>query len=168
MIMSSPAEYKARILSYVEGKDPIAVQQETLKSLVQLLNGVPEGKLRQRPAPDKWSVAELLAHLADAEIGASWRYRQMIEHSGCPLSPYDQDLWNQLGEYASRRPEDALQLFRLLREANLRMFEQLSPEQWQRYGVHAERGEMTVRDLALQIAGHDLNHVEQVRKIVVS
>jgi hypothetical protein len=166
MVMATAADYKARILSYVEGKDPIAVQRETLDSLMKLLNGVPEGKLRERPAPDRWSVAELLAHLADAEIGASWRYRQMIEHNGCPLSPYDQDLWNQLGSYASRRPEDALQLFRLLREANLHMFKQLTPDQWERHGVHAERGEMTVRDLALQIAGHDLNHVAQVRKIV--
>lgn len=164
--MATAAEYKARILSYVEGKDPIAVQRGTLDSLAQLLEGVPESKLRERPAADKWSVAELLAHLADAEIGASWRYRQMIEHNGCPLAPYDQDLWNELGNYASRPPADALQLFRLLREANLRMFEQLTPEQWQCHGIHAERGEMTVRDLALQIAGHDLNHLEQVRQIV--
>lgn len=57
-------------------------------------------------------------------------------------------------------------LFRLLREANLRMFAQLTPEEWQRNGIHAERGSMTVRDLALQIAGHDLNHLEQIRKIL--
>ncbi len=164
--MEAAAEYKARILSYVEGQDPIAIQRGTLDSLVQLLEGVPESKLRERPAADKWSVAELLAHLADAEIAASWRYRQMIEHSGCPLAPYHQDLWNKLGNNASRPPADALQLFRLLRQANFRMFEQLTPEQWRCYGVHAERGEMTVRDLALQIAGHDVNHVEQVRKIV--
>ncbi len=164
--MEAAAEYKARILSYVEGQDPIAIQRGTLDSLVQLLEGVPESKLRERPAADKWSVAELLAHLADAEIAASWRYRQMIEHSGCPLAQYDQDLWNKLGNNASRPPADALQLFRLLRQANFRMFEQLTPEQWRCYGVHAERGEMTVRDLALQIAGHDVNHVEQVRKIV--
>jgi len=164
--MSTPAQYKARILSYVEGKDPVAGQSETIRSLAQLLQAAPENKLRERPAPEKWSVTELLAHLADAEIGASWRYRQMIEHNGCPLSPYDQDLWNKLGNYASRQPADSWQLFRLLREANLRMFAQLTPEQWRCHGMHAERGEMSVRDLALQIAGHDLNHVEQIRKIL--
>jgi len=164
--MSSPTEYKARILSLVQGKDPIAVQRETPELLAQLTKGISGNKLRERPAKDRWSVAELLAHLAEAEIGSSWRYRQMIEHSGCPLSPYDQELWNVLGDYASRSPEESIQLFRLLREANLRMFGRLTPEQWQRYGIHAERGEMTLEDLARQIAGHDLNHIEQIRKIL--
>jgi hypothetical protein len=164
--VSTIAEYKARIMSYVEGKDPIAVQCETPRILAQLIEGVSESKLQQRPEPTKWSVAELFAHLADAEIGCSWRYRQMIEHNGCPLSPYDQELWNALGDYASQRPSDSLQLFRLLRENNLRMLDRLTAEQWDRHGMHAERGKMTVRDLVQQIAGHDLNHVEQVRKIL--
>lgn len=164
--METVAEYKARITSYVQGKDPMAVQRETPPALAQLIRGVAESKLQQRPEAAKWSVAEVLAHLADAEIGASWRYRQMIEYNGCPLSPYDQELWNQLGDYSSSRAADSLQLFRLLRESNLRMFDRLTPEQWERYGMHAERGKMSVRDLALQIAGHDLNHLEQVRKIL--
>jgi uncharacterized damage-inducible protein DinB len=161
--MASPAEYKARILSYVEGKDPIAVQRQTPELLAQMMVGLPEAKLQARPAAGKWSVAELLAHLAEAEIGASWRYRQMIEDNGAPLAPYDQQLWHDLGSYASRNPAESLQLFRLLRENNLRMFENLTDEQWERYGVHAERGKMSVRDLVQQIAGHDLNHLEQIR-----
>ena len=59
-----------------------------------------------------------------------------------------------------------MQLFTLLRRANLRMFERLTPEEWQRYGVHTERGNMTVRDLATQIAGHDVNHLIQVKAIL--
>ena len=120
----------------------------------------------ERPAPDRWSVAEILAHLSEAEIGSSWRYRQMIEHDGAPLSSYDQDLWETLGEYSSRDPNESLQLFRLLREANLQMFDHLTPEQWQRHGIHAERGRMSVRDLAVQVAGHDINHVAQIRTIL--
>jgi len=57
-------------------------------------------------------------------------------------------------------------LFRLLRVANLRMFAQLTPGEWQRHGIHAERGPMTIRDLTVQIGGHDLNHLEQIRKIL--
>jgi hypothetical protein len=164
--MASPAEYKARILSFVKDKDPIAVQRQTPVSLAELVRDIPESKLQERPGPDKWSVTELLAHLAEAEMGCSWRYRQMIEHNGSALTPYDQQLWNTLGNYASRPSADSLQLFRLLREANLRMFEKLTPQQWQNYGVHAERGQMTVHDLMQQIAGHDLNHVEQIRAIL--
>jgi hypothetical protein len=166
--MSSPAieVYKARIASFIQGKDPLGVQRETPTALARLIAGVPEAKLRERPAPDKWSVAELLAHFADAEIVSTWRYRQMLEHSGAPLASYDQNLWHNLGQYASRKPEESLQLFRLLREVNLRMFANLSQEEWERTGVHAERGPTTVTDLVRQLAGHDLNHLEQVRKIL--
>jgi hypothetical protein len=164
--MATAAEYKARILSYVEGKDPVEVQRETPELLAQLIQGVPDAQLRARPAADKWSVNELLAHFAEAEMGAFWRYRQMIEHNGCSLPSYDQELWSTLGDYPSQDPRDSLQLFTLLRRANLAMFGRLTPEQWQRYGVHTERGEMSVRDLALQIAGHDVNHLQQARAIL--
>ncbi len=95
--METIAEYKARILSYIEGKDPLQVQRKTPELLANLVVSVPEKELYQRPSPDKWSVAELLAHFADAEIVSTWRYRQMIEHNGCPLPGYDQELWHQAG-----------------------------------------------------------------------
>jgi hypothetical protein len=164
--METPEQYKARILALMESKDSLAVQRETANQLAELIEGIPAEKLRQRAAPDKWSVAEILAHLSEAEIGSSWRYRQMIEHDGAGLSSYDQDLWESLGGYASRDANNSLHLFRLLRQANLTMFAQLSPGQWQRHGVHAERGPMTVADLARQVAGHDINHIEQIRKVV--
>jgi exoribonuclease II len=155
-------------MSYVEGKDPIAVQRRTPELLAQLIEGQHETNLQERPETGKWSVAELLAHLADAEIAASWRYRQMIEHNGGPLQPYDQELWNALGSNASRNAVDSLQLFRLLREGNVRVFEKLTDEEWGCHGIHAERGEMSVRDLMQQLAGHDLNHVEQIRNILTT
>lgn len=164
--MATADVYKARILSFVEGKDPLEVQRQTPVALTQLITGVPEAKLYHRPEPAKWSVAEILAHFAEAEIVNSWRYRQMLEHNSCPLAPYDQELWNSLGDYASRPPSDSLTLFRLLRENNVRMFDRLAPEQWEQYGMHAERGRLTVRELARLIAGHDLNHLEQVHKIL--
>ena len=164
--MESPEQYKARILALMESKDSLTVQRETANQLAELIAGIPAEKLCQRPAADKWSVAEILAHLSEAEIGTSWRYRQMIEHDRAPLSSYDQDLWESLGGYASRDADNSLHLFRLLREANLRMFDQLSPGQWRRHGIHAERGPMSVADLARQVAGHDINHLEQVRKVV--
>ena len=164
--MSTFSEYTARILSYVEGKDPLEVQRKTPALLADLVVSVPDKQLYRRPAPDKWSLAELLAHFADAEIVSTWRYRQMIEHDGCSLSGYGQELWHKLGDYPARKSADSLLLFRLLREANLRMFAQLTPEEWERQGIRAERGRMTVADLARQIAGHDLNHLEQVEKIL--
>ena len=63
-------------------------------------------------------------------------------------------------------PQEALAMFRLLREANLKMFAQLTPEQWDRGGVHAERGKLTVRSLCRHMAAHDINHIEQIRRIL--
>ena len=164
--METPLQYKARILALMEGKEPIAVQADTYRRVAALVHEASPDALRTRPAVDRWSVAEILAHLAEAEIVSTWRYRQMLEHNGCSLPGYAQDLWASLGQYASRDPRESLESFRLLRESNLRMFERLTPEQWQFHGVHAERGPMTVLDLATQIAGHDLNHVAQIASIL--
>ncbi len=166
MPTETPEQYKARVLSYVEGKDPVAVQRETVSALVALVESVPIEKLREQPASGKWSVNTILAHLADVEVANSWRYRQMIESSGIALTPFDQDEWERLGDYDSWDPREALELFRLLRQANLRLFDNLTPTEWERFGMHQERGKMTVRDLVSQIAGHDLNHIKQVRRIL--
>jgi DinB superfamily len=166
--METHQQYKARIQGLVTGKDPVAVQRQTPSQLAALIDGVPADKLNTRPATDVWSVTEILAHLSEAEITASWRYRQILEHDGCALAPYGQDLWARLGGYAERDPAESLQLFRLLRQSNLQMFDRLTPDEWLKHGVHAERGDMTVRELALQIAGHDVNHLAQVKAILGS
>ena len=159
-------QYKERILSLVEGKDAVAVMRETPSRLAKLVDGASADELSKRSEPGKWSVSEILVHLAEAEVGSYWRYRQMIEHNGSSLIPFDQDLWYELGDYSERDAKESLQLFRMLREGNLRMFDKLTPAQWQLGGVHMERGPMTVADLARQIAGHDINHVAQVEKLI--
>ena len=160
------AQYAARIYTYIEGKDPLPVQRQTVAALQELIAGVPADVLSREPAPGKWSVREILAHLAEAEIVTTWRYRQMIEHSGVTVAAFDQNEWVRVGDYAGRVPFESLNLLRMLRENNLRMLARLTPEEWQRFGIHAERGKMTVHDLVRQIAGHDLNHIQQVRQIV--
>jgi hypothetical protein len=164
--MSNCEEYEARLEAYTEGKDPVAMQSETPKIVAEMMAGVPEQILRQRPLPDKWSIGEIIAHLAEDEVASSWRYRQMIEKSGCALASFNQDNWARLGDYASWKPSDALHLFRLLREANLRMLRQLTAEEWGRYGSHEERGKISVRDLVRHMAGHDMNHLHQLRTIL--
>src|SRR5215468_8339563 len=158
--------YQTKLNSYVTGKNPLQLQAETPRLVATLVNGIPEPELSQRPLPEKWSVSEIIAHLAEDELATSWRYRQMIENNGCALASFDQDQWARLGDYRSWKSADALDMFRLLREANLRMLSRLTEEEWERYGVHAERGRISVRDLARHMAGHDMNHVDQIRSIL--
>ena len=158
--------YLDRIRSAAAGKNPITAQRESSEELALLVQGVAEDRLKQRPQPDKWSVVEIIAHLAEDELVTSWRYRQMIETPGCSLAGFDQDLWQRLGKYEDWSMDEALSMFRLLRQSNLRMLERLSAEEWDAFGVHAERGRITVRDLALHMTGHDQNHLEQMRRIL--
>jgi hypothetical protein len=160
------SDYNQRIQTYTAFADPIEMQREAITILADLLARRSEEELRRRPSPGKWSVLEIVAHLADDELVTAWRYRQMIERSGCDLFAFDQDLWAHVGSNNSWPVEEALSLFRLLRQANLRMFTQLTPEQWNSWGVHAERGKITLRDLARHMAGHDRNHIAQIKNIL--
>jgi hypothetical protein len=89
----------------------------------------------------------------------------MVEYSGLQLMGFDQDLWARLADYRSRVPHESLALFRLARNANLQFLKQITPEQWECCGIHAERGRITIKDLAVHMAGHDANHIEQIRTI---
>lgn len=164
--MPDSPEYLNRIRSYAQDRDPLKLQEQTAAVLTELVSGASEAQLRARPGQNKWSVAEILAHLADDEISSAWRYRQMVEHNGIELAGFDQDLWARLGDYGARAPRESLELFRLLRQANLQFLRALAPEQWDCFGIHAERGRITVSDLAAHMAGHDANHVEQIRRIL--
>lgn len=165
--MAETAEqYKARFASYTQGKDPVAMQRETPHTLATLIDGVPAARLKASRVPNKWSVTEILMHLAEDELTSSWRYRQMLEYDGPQLAGFDQDLWAKWSDYRSWEPNDALNMFRLLREANLKLFAQLTSEQWERHGIHSERGRITVRELCRHMAAHDINHIEQIRRIL--
>jgi hypothetical protein len=164
--MPDTMDYHSRLLSYTNDKDPVIMQGEMPGLLAALIEGVPREKLAACPAPAKWSINEILAHLAEDELTTSWRYRQMIENPGVTLPGFDQDLWARLGDYKSWAPEDSLGMFRLLREANLRMLARLSPQERDAHGFHGERGPMTVGSLCRHMAGHDRNHLEQIRRIL--
>ena len=159
-------QYKARLMSYVAGKDSVALMRETVRVLAELIHAWPVDVLRKQPAPGKWSVGEILAHLSETELANAWRYRQMLEHSGSEIMPYDQDLWAKWGDYASCDPKESLEQFRIIRERNLKLLSRLAPEQWELYGIHKERGKETIRRLAEMAAGHDVNHIEQVKTIL--
>jgi hypothetical protein len=159
-------QYSQRILGHVEGKDPLKTQSATPKTLESLLKRAPASKLRKRPAPDKWSVAEILAHLADTEIVVGWRIRSILGAPGTAIQAFDQDAWAAAGNYAKRDPRKSIEQFRAVREANLALYKSLSPEQWKHFGLHAERGEESLQRILHMMAGHDINHILQIECIL--
>ncbi len=162
----TPQQYTKRILGHAEGKQPLAVQAATPKKLERMIKGMSTAKLRKRPAPDKWSIGEILTHLSEAEIAGSWRMRLILGAPGTPVAAFDQDAWVKSGHYDKRDPRKSLELFRTLREANIAMLKSLTPEQWKHYGMHAERGQETIEHMVRMFAGHDLNHLQQIERIL--
>lgn len=159
-------QYTQRLLSYGEGSDPLRLQQAAPGKLALLLKGKTGKQLRRRPAPDKWSIAEIVAHLADAELAISWRIRQILSKNAVPIQAYDQDAWAKTFNYAHRDPRQSLASFRALREANVALLKSVPRKLWENYGVHEERGNESVSHVVRMVAGHDLNHLQQVQRIL--
>ena len=159
-------QYIQRITAHVETQEPVAVQAATARKLARLIKGVPAGELRRRPAADKWSVSEILAHLGDAEIVIGFRIRLILGTPGIPIAAYDQDSWVTSGHYEKRVPRKSVELFSAVREANLALLKSLTPEQWKQYGMHSERGQETLEQIVRMTAGHDLNHLQQIERIL--
>ena len=164
----TPQEYTKRIIGNVEGQEPLKVQAATPKKLERLIGKATAAKLRKKPAPDKWSIGEILAHLADAEIVIAWRVRSILGAPGTPIQAFDQESWVVAGHYEKRNPSESVAQFCAVRGANLALYKSLTPEQWKQYGIHAERGQESVEHIVRMIAGHDLNHLKQIEGILAS
>lgn len=165
-MQETPQQYIQRMLGNASGQKPLTIQAGTARKLARLVKGVPVARLRKRPAPDRWSVAEILVHLADAEIVLSFRIRMILGAPGTPIQGFDQDAWVNAGHYAKRDPRKCLEQFRTVREVNLDLFKTLTREQWQHHGMHSERGKETVEHIVQMIAGHDINHLRQIERIL--
>jgi hypothetical protein len=161
----TPQQYTRRILGYTDGQQPLAVQAATANRLAHLIKGVSTAKLRERPAPEKWSVSEIIAHLADGEIVGGFRIRSILGSPGISIVAYDQDKWATSGHYDKRDPQKSVEQFRVLREGHLALLKSLKPEQWRHYGMHSERGQESIEHIVGMFAGHDINHLQQIERI---
>lgn len=162
-------EYAQRIRGYLAGKNPLESMQHAAADLAQLVKNIPESVARIAPEPGKWSIAEIIAHLADTELAAGFRYRAVGGgEDGVPITGFDQNRWAVAGNYRAAKTEDSLKSFLTVREMNLRYLNGLPESAWKKYGMHSERGRETLRDLVELGAGHDLNHIAQIRKILSS
>jgi hypothetical protein len=165
-VTETAQQYTQRIIAHTQGQDALKLQAATSKKLERLIKGISPAKLRKRPASDKWSVGEILAHLADTEIVVGWRMRSILGAPGGEVQAYDQNAWNASLHYDKRDARKDLVQHRVIREANLALLKTLTPEQWKHFGIHSERGQESIEHIAKMIAGHDLNHIQQIEGIL--
>jgi hypothetical protein len=116
-------------------------------------------------SPGKWSVRQIVAHLADADLVAAHRFRQMLAEENPTLMAFDQDKWTQNLDYGKRKPKQSLETFRRIRAENYELLKDLPEAAFQRTGNHTERGQMTILNLLEGMAEHAESHARQLQEM---
>ncbi len=164
--MSDGSGYVDSLLTLLGRRDPLAVQAELLPWLERRVAGLPDAAVRAPEAAGKWSVLEVVQHLADTELVYGYRIRMVLTHDNWPIEVYDREAWARDLHYSALTPGDALDQLRSLRSANLRLYRSLSPGQLARAGLHSARGAESVSLMIGLLAGHDLTHRRQIDRIL--
>ena len=159
------AQYAGAILDLLGDRNPLDVLRNTPAVVARSIEMLTREQLRKPEAPGKWSMGQVLQHLADSDLVWGWRVRLILAHDRPPITGYDQDLWADRLHYDAADPDEAMAVFALLRRANLGLIARATPEDLKRVGVHAERGEESIEYLIRLYAGHDLLHLRQIDRI---
>src|SRR5229473_1498349 len=131
--------------------------------LAVVLTGVYGEEMDFTPAPGKWSIRQIVAHVADSELVGAQRFRQVIAEDNPALGAYDQNAWAKNLDYARRLPKQALESFRRIRAENHELLKSLPEPAFERKGVHAERGPLSLRQLLDNYADHAESHARQMQ-----
>ena len=110
-------------------------------------------------------MRHVVQHLADSDLVWGYRVRLVLAQERPPLTGYDQDSWSDRLHYDRLPVDEALDRFAVLRRSNLRLLADATPDDLQRVGIHAERGEESVAHMIRMYAGHDLLHLRQLARI---
>jgi hypothetical protein len=149
--------------SFLDGRPVETILHDTANHIAFLLAKMGVEQVKEAPAPGKWSAAAIVSHLADCEIVFGFRLRQTLAEDGPTIQPFDQDKW--AARYGDLPASAALEAFSALRNWNLKLIQHTLPHEAERTMTHPERGTMTFRTVVETMAGHDLNHLGQLRRI---
>ncbi len=158
-------EYTNAILGLLGARDPREVLMATPEMLRSAVAGLSESELSAPEAPGKWSIRQVVRHLADAEIVWGWRLRLVFAQDRPTITGYDQDAWAARLRYDIAPVDEALEEFSVLRRSHLRIVSTASDADLARFGVHAERGDESVGHMMKMYAGHDLLHLRQLDRL---
>lgn len=160
---------RARVL---DGREPMSNLAETLERfrrgpelLAVTLTGVHGDEIDFTTAPGKWSIRQLTAHLADTELVAAHRMRQVIAEDQPKLMAFDQEAWAQNLDYARRTPKQSLDTLRRLRAENYELLKALPESAFERTGLHSQRGSVTLEQMLTTFANHVESHARQMQAI---
>ena len=118
-----------------------------------------------KPAPDKWSIKEIVIHITDSEINGYVRFRKTIAENGSEITPYDQDAWAEQLHYSSRSIDTNMELFRLIRVLNYSLLIGIPEETWSNNIMHPERGKINLKEHLKIYTDHVKVHINQMKKV---
>src|SRR5215469_953690 len=147
-------------------KKHIEAAEKSPKEIAAAVSALPPDVLRYKPSPDKWSILEILGHLADIEIVYAYRLRQMLADEKPVIAPMDQDAWARNLGYTEIAAPELVALYGLNRHHTLRLLQGLKPADLEKSAFHPElQKQVTVARLVEQMSGHGANHLAQIEKL---
>ncbi|MBK5189530.1 MAG: DinB family protein [Gemmatimonadaceae bacterium] len=162
--MPAPAAQLNPYAKFLGDAPPHDVLDMTPVTIARLIRSTDTVGLTRSPAPGKWSIRDILCHLADAEISFAFRLRQAVGEEHHRIQPFDQDGWTS--PYSKLDAHDALDAFTAFRRWNMLFIRAVGPAAESRPVTHPERGEMTFLTIVETMAGHDINHLRQIENLV--
>ena len=163
---ATAATYVRALLDVLGSRDPVEVLDQLLPWVADRIRGLDDSALRRPEAPGKWSVIEVIQHLADSDLVFSYRLKMMLTEDRPPIQGYDQDGWAGVLQYREVPLQLALDQLRGVRAANLHILRRLSTSQLERVGLHSERGPESAGFLLKLMGAHDLVHRRQIDRIL--
>ena len=158
-------DYTRAVLGLLGDRDPLAVLARTPAELESVIAGLSPDDLAQPEEPGKWSMLQVIRHLADSEIVWGYRIRRILAEDRPAIEGYDQDRWAGGLHYDRADLAESLAEHKALRTGHLRLLRSLDAAQRRRVGVHSERGEESIEHLMRMYAGHDVLHLNQLARI---
>ena len=144
--------------------EQLARMERTVNDYAAVVKNVSDAQLTKRPDPKNWSAKEVICHVRDTEESFMMRFLSIMAMDDPKFLPVEPDRWAVDRQYQRNDVPEALAALKTRREETLRFFRGLKPEQWERGGVHATRGKMTVKDFVELMAWHDDNHLDQLKR----
>jgi hypothetical protein len=166
--ITDPAAYRDRLFGLVGPRDPLDVLSETADRLAGIAREHGPGRMRARTLPGRWTANEVLGHLVDSEWVYGFRIRYVYCESDPAIIGVDQDAWVHRQRHNDRDPMDLVETFRPMRRATLELWQRMSADDLARRGRHNERGPEALGTMVRMMAGHDLSHLEQIRRTLAA
>jgi hypothetical protein len=136
--------------------------------IAELIAGASTAQMDWTPAPGKWTIRQILCHLADTELVAGDRIRRLLAEDNPTLISFDQDAWAANLDYHRRDTTTAVETFRLMRAGHAELLRDLPADAWNRSGSHTERGRVTLLDTMHTHARHVESHASQIESILLA